>query len=240
MTDTGDLREVELAANLSEVRARIAGAARDAGRDPDDITLVAISKTWPAQDVRRLHGLGVDTFGENRDQEAAPKAAQLADLSLTWHFVGQLQTNKARSVATYADVVESVDRMKLVGALEHAAEAVHRQLICLIQVDLDPAAGAEGKMRGGALPREISALAAAISATHYLRLGGLMAVAPLGGDPAEAFGRLSDCAAALRADHPSATLVSAGMTGDLEAAIAAGATHVRVGTAVFGRRPPVG
>jgi PLP dependent protein len=240
VTDAGDPREVELAANLSEVRARIAGAARDAGRDPDDITLVAISKTWPAQDVRRLHRLGVNTFGENRDQEAAPKAAQLADLSLSWHFVGQLQTNKARSVASYADVVESLDRLKLVGVLERAAQAAHRQLTCLIQVDLDPLAGVEGKPRGGALPRDLPSLAAAISAAHHLRLGGLMAVAPLGVDPAEAFARLSDCATALRADHPSASLVSAGMTGDLEAAIAAGATHVRVGTAVFGRRPPVG
>ncbi len=240
MTDAADVRDVELAANLSEVRARIAGAALAAGRAPDEVTLVAISKTWPADDVRRLHRLGVTAFGENRDREAAPKAAQLADLPLAWHFVGQLQSNKARSVATYADVVESVDRIKLVGALERAAETVHRHLICLIQVDLDPSAGADGKARGGALPREIPPLAAAISASHHLRLGGLMAVAPLGEDPAEAFARLSECVAALRTDHPSATAVSAGMTGDLEAAIAAGATHVRVGTAVFGRRPPVG
>jgi len=232
-------RDAELAANLAEVRERIGAAAEAAGRRPEDVTLVAISKTWPAEDIRRLHRLGVDVFGENRDQEAAPKAHAVADLDLTWHFVGQLQTNKAKSVVTYADVIESVDRPRLVVALERAAEAAHRHPTCLIQVDLDPTAGAHGKPRGGALPAEIPTLAAAIAATQYLRLGGVMAVAPLGSDPVPAFARLAWLAAGLRHDHPTATIVSAGMSSDLEVAVAAGATHVRVGTAVFGRRPPV-
>jgi len=239
MNDDTSVRLAELTANVAEVRERIATAARTAGRDPSDVTLVAISKTWPADDVRLVHRLGVDTFGENRDQEAAPKARAVRDLDLTWHFVGQLQSNKAHSVVTYADVVESVDRPKLVLALERAAEAAHRQPVCLIQVDLDPAALGSTKPRGGALPDEVAGLADAISASPHLRLGGLMAVAPLGVDPDAAFARLAECAVRLRRDHPGATLLSAGMTGDLESAIVAGATHVRVGTAVFGRRPSV-
>jgi hypothetical protein len=221
------------------VRGRIAAAAQSVGRRPDDVTLVAVSKTWPASDVRLLHRLGISTFGENRDQEAEPKARAVADLHLHWHFIGQLQTNKARSVATYADVVESVDRPKLVAALQRGAEAAGRSLTCLVQVDLDPDAGSAGKPRGGALPGEIADLAAAITAADRLRLGGLMSVAPLDADPDEAFGRLADLAGQLRATYPEATMMSAGMTGDLEAGIRAGATHVRVGSAVFGRRPPV-
>ena len=231
-----DARTQELAANLAEVRHRIAGAARAAGRDPDDITLVAISKTWPAEDVRRLYDLGVSTFGENRDQEAAPKAAAVADLPIVWHFVGQLQTNKAKSVVQYAQVVESVDRLRLVAALDHAAQAAGRTVTCLLQVDLDPSAGHDGKPRGGALPDEVPAVAAAVAVAPALVLGGVMAVAPLGADPAPAFARLAQVAADLRSRHPDATIMSAGMTADLEAGIAAGATHVRVGTAVFGQR----
>lgn len=233
-------RTDELAANLADVRARISRAATAAGRDPDSVTLVAISKTWPADDVRRLFELGVTAFGENRDQEAAPKAAAVADLDLTWHFVGQLQTNKAKSVVRYADVVESVDRGRLVTALERAAEAAHRHPACLIQVDLDPDAGLDGKPRGGALPAEVADLAAAITRAQYLTLGGVMAVAPLGSEPAGAFARLADLASDLRRTYPRATILSAGMSADLEAAVAAGATHVRVGSAVLGPRPPVG
>jgi pyridoxal phosphate enzyme (YggS family) len=233
-------RDAELAANLVEVRRRIARAAAAAGRDAAEITLVAISKTWPADDVRRLFALGVTAFGENRDQEAAPKAHAVADLAISWHFVGQLQTNKATSVVDYADVIESVDRPKLVRALDRAALALHRRPVCLIQVDLDPAAADDGKARGGALPQEVPDLAAMVAASERLRLGGVMAVAPLAGDPAPAFARLAGVAAELRRVHPDATIVSAGMSHDLEAAVAAGATHVRVGTAVFGRRPSVG
>jgi pyridoxal phosphate enzyme (YggS family) len=232
-------RLAELATNLGEVRERIATAARSVGRRAEDVTLVAVSKTWPAHDVRLLHGLGDRAFGENRDQEAQPKARAVADLPVQWHFIGQLQTNKARSVATYADVVESVDRAKLVTALQRGAEAADRVLTCLIQVDLDPDAGSGTKPRGGALPGEIAELAEAISGSDRLRLGGLMAVAPLDVDPDEAFSHLAALAEQVRATHPKATILSAGMTADLEAGIRAGATHVRVGSAVFGRRPPV-
>lgn len=230
-------RRAELAKNLAVVRERIARACLHAGRAADEVTLVVVTKTFPDSDVRLLYELGVRDVGENRDQEAAPKAAACADLpGLTWHFIGQLQTNKAKSVAGYAHVVHSVDRMRLVTALDRAAQQAGRVLTCLVQVNLDPVAPEETG-RGGAAPADVPRVAEAIAAAEALRLGGVMAVAPLGVDPAAAFARLADVANALRQDHPDATMVSAGMSGDLEAAIGAGATHVRIGTAVLGSRP---
>jgi pyridoxal phosphate enzyme (YggS family) len=236
--DGSSSRRAELAANLAEVEERIAAAASASGRRRDDVTLVAVSKTWPAADVRLGYELGIRHVGENRDQEAAAKAAAVADLlDLRWHFIGQLQTNKVRSVARYADVVESVDRPKLVRALDSAAAVAGRRLTCLVQVDLDPdAEPGVTKPRGGAHPDDVAALADLVAAHEQLTVAGVMAVAPLDADPAAAFDRLAEVAAALRLGHPDATVVSAGMSHDLEAAVAAGATHVRIGTAVFGRR----
>ena len=229
MTDSS--RRDELAARLTAVRERISAACAAAGRKPQDVSLVAVTKTFPASDVRLLSGLGVRDFGENRDAEAAPKAAQCADLDLVWHFVGQLQTNKAASVARYATFVHSVDRLRLVRALGVAARRAERVIECLIEVSLDgdPA-------RGGALAGEVPGLAEALMAEAGLVLAGVMAIAPLGMPPADAFARLLDSAAAVRAVRPAATVISAGMSGDLEAAIAAGATHVRIGTALLGDR----
>ncbi|RFU41991.1 YggS family pyridoxal phosphate-dependent enzyme [Actinomadura logoneensis] len=227
-------RRAELAANLAEVRERIAAACAAAGRDPGDVTLVAVTKTFPASDVRLLAGLGLAQVAENRDQEAAPKAAECADLDLTWHFVGQLQTNKAKSVASYAGVVQSVDRPRLVRALAQAAGAADRTVRCLVQVSLD-----EGEGRGGADPADVPSLADAIAAADGLELGGVMAVAPLGADPRPAFERLARVANEVRLSHPGATIMSAGMSGDLESAIACGATHVRVGTALLGGRSAI-
>ncbi|MFF5452712.1 YggS family pyridoxal phosphate-dependent enzyme [Streptomyces sp. NPDC012950] len=239
MTD----RTAELAENLARVEARIAAACAAAGRAREEVTLIVVTKTYPASDVRILHGLGVRHVAENRDQDAAPKAAACADLDLTWHFVGQLQTNKVKSVTGYADVVQSVDRSKLVSALSAAAEKEGRELGCLIQVALDAESGERGD-RGGVAPDGIEELAAAVDAAPGLRLGGLMTVAPLAGpyagEPRAAFGRLMDLSTALRATRPAANMVSAGMSGDLEEAVAAGATHVRVGTAVLGVRPKLG
>jgi pyridoxal phosphate enzyme (YggS family) len=228
-------RRAELAANLAEVRARIDAAGRAAGRDPAEVTLIVVTKTWPADDVRLLADLGVRDVGENRDQEAAPKAAACTGLGLRWHFVGQLQTNKAKSVVRYADVVHSVDRPHLVRALAAAADGAGRRVGCLVQVRLEPVEG-----RGGAAPEEVLSVADLIDGATALDLLGVMAVAPLGEPPEPAFARLAEVAAAVRREHPAATWVSAGMSGDLEAAVAAGATHVRVGTAVLGRRPPLG
>jgi PLP dependent protein len=216
---------------LTAVRDRISAACEAAGRKPQDVTLVAVTKTFPASDVRLLNGLGVRDFGENRDAEAAPKAAQCADLDLVWHFVGRLQTNKAASVARYATFVHSVDRLRLIHALGAAARRAGRVIECLVEVSLDgdPA-------RGGAPASEVAALAEVLAAEEGLVLSGVMAIAPLGMRPADAFARLLDSAAAVRAVRPAATMISAGMSGDLEAAIAAGATHVRIGTALLGDR----
>ncbi|MET9931202.1 MULTISPECIES: YggS family pyridoxal phosphate-dependent enzyme [unclassified Streptomyces] len=239
MTD----RTAELAENLARVEARIAAACAAAGRAREEVTLIVVTKTYPASDVRILHGLGVRHVAENRDQDAAPKAAACADLDLTWHFVGQLQTNKVRSVVGYADVVQSVDRPKLVSSLSAAAERKGSELGCLIQVALDAESGERGD-RGGVAPDGIEELAAAVDAAPGLRLDGLMTVAPLtgpyAGEPRAAFDRLMDSSTALRATRPAANMVSAGMSGDLEEAVAAGATHVRVGTAVLGVRPKLG
>jgi PLP dependent protein len=228
-------RQAELAAQLAEVTDRIGAACAAAGRDPGEITLIAVTKTRPATDVRLLNALGVTDFGENRGQEAAPKAAACADLPITWHFVGQLQTNKAPSVVRYADVVHSVDRPRLVLALGAAARAAERVLTCLVQVSLDgdPA-------RGGARAEQVPAVAEAVEAERGLLLGGVMAVAPLGMPPAAAFAALRECSAAVRSVRPDAAIISAGMSGDMEPAIEAGATHLRIGTALLGaRRPPV-
>jgi pyridoxal phosphate enzyme (YggS family) len=226
-------RRVELAANIADVRKRIAAACDAAGRDPGELTVIAITKTFPASDVRLLAELGMTQVGENRDQDAAPKAAATADLPLTWHFVGQLQTNKARSVASYADVVHSVDRPRLVRALSKEAVRAGRTLRCLIQISLDePVDGS----RGGVAPGDVPALADAVADAEALVLEGVMAVAPLGEDPRPAFERLAAIAADLRDSHPGATAISAGMSGDLEDAVACGATHLRIGTALLGGR----
>jgi PLP dependent protein len=228
-------RRTQLAQRLGEVEHRIAVGCDAAGRQPDSVTLIAVTKTFPATDVRLLGELGVADVGENRDQEARPKQEACADLPLRWHLVGQLQRNKARSVAQYADVVHSVDREPLVAALSKGVVAAGRGLTALVQVDLAPQAGSG---RGGAAPEQVEELAAAIAAAPGLLLGGVMAVAPQGEDPDAAFARLESVAADLQRAHPEATMISAGMSGDLEAALRHGATHLRVGTALLGDRPP--
>ncbi|GAA3132549.1 YggS family pyridoxal phosphate-dependent enzyme [Streptomyces rectiviolaceus] len=239
MTD----RKSQLAANLAEVEERIAAACAAAGRKREEVTLIVVTKTYPASDVRILSELGVRHVAENRDQDAAPKAADCSDLPLTWHFVGQLQTNKVRSVVSYADVVQSVDRPKLVTALSTGAVRAERELGCLIQVALDAEENGRGE-RGGLGPGGIEELAGLVAEAPGLRLDGLMTVAPLTGPYAgrqqAAFERLMEFSTLMRAAHPAANMVSAGMSADLEQAVAAGATHVRVGTAVLGVRPGLG
>ncbi|MFG1923755.1 YggS family pyridoxal phosphate-dependent enzyme [Cryptosporangium sp. NPDC048952] len=223
-----------MSASLADVKKRIDAACVDVGRDPADVTLIAVTKTWPASDVAELAGLGVRDVAENKDQEARAKAASLESLDVRWHFVGQLQRNKARYVVRYADVVHSVDRPELVSALSRAA-AQHRSspLDVLLQVDLGDGSSAG---RGGVAPSGVASLAAEVAAADALRLVGLMAVAPLGGDPDGAFARLAESSVALRSEHVDATWISAGMSGDLESAVRHGATHVRVGSALLGNR----
>ncbi|MEW1957285.1 YggS family pyridoxal phosphate-dependent enzyme [Kineococcus sp. NPDC059986] len=231
-------RTAELAAALARTTARTEAAARSAGRDPAELTLVVVTKFFPADDVARLAGLGVRDVGESRDQEAAAKAAELADLDLHWHFIGQLQTNKARSVAAYADVVHSVDRTRLAAALQAGAAHAGRRVGCFVQVDLAAGLGLDvDGGRGGAAGDDVLRVADAVAAGDDLDLRGVMAVAPRDVDPARAFAELARTAERLRAEHPGAVEVSAGMSGDLEEAVAAGATHLRVGSAILGSRP---
>lgn len=230
-------RRGEVTAGLASVRERIARACRDAGRAEDEVTLTVVTKYFPASDVRLLADLGVRHVGENRHQEAADKARACADLDLAWHFIGGLQSNKAAAVAAYADVVESVDRPKLVTGLSRGAAGRERPVDCLVQVSLDPPDAGTG--RSGVDPAELPALAARVAEADGLRLAGLMAVAPLGADPRAAFEDLARIAEQFRADHPEADWLSAGMSGDLEAAISCGATHVRVGRSVLGERPTI-
>lgn len=237
-------RRAELAANLNALNARIASACANAGRSVSDVTLIAVTKTFPSSDIDVLAELGIGDIGENRDQEASGKVDELtarwgepAQQRLRWHFIGALQTNKAASVARYASVVHSVDRLRLVEALALAVEQRPTPLRCLVQVSLDlaPAPG-----RAGAMPDDVLAVAEAIAAAPGLDVAGVMGVAPLGGDASQAFERLAAVAQRVRHDHPQAVMISAGMSGDLEQAVANGATHLRVGAALLGSRAHAG
>ena len=237
MTEPPDVRRAELVSALGAVRSQIAAACEAVGRDAHAVTLIAVTKTYPAADVITLAQLGVLDVGESRDQEARGKAAEVARtrLSVRWHIVGRLQTNKARSVVGYAHAVHSVDRLELVTALADAAERAARAqpLDVFVQVSLDG-----DPSRGGALRADLGPLADAVAARSELRLRGVMAIAPLEADPDAAFAELAAVAEGLRRDHPGASAISGGMSGDLDAALRHGATHVRVGTALLGRRGP--
>lgn len=237
----GGARRDELSTNLALVRERMGSACRAAGRVPEDVALIVVTKFFPGSDIETLCELGVTDIGESRDQEASAKIdALLPEVRqrLQVHFVGQLQSNKAVSLASYVDTVHSIDRDKLVLALDRAATATGRDIGTLLQVSLggDPAGGG----RGGIPPEGVAELAESVAAAQHLTLRGLMAVAPLGIDPAQAFAQLATLANRIRADHPEATWVSAGMSSDLEAAVANGATHLRVGSAILGSRPTFG
>jgi pyridoxal phosphate enzyme (YggS family) len=238
---TAQARADELSAGLRQVQERIHAACRAAGRAPDEVSLIVVTKFFPASDVEALCRLGVTDIGENRDQEASAKIAALPSQvreRLQVHFIGQLQSNKAASLASYVDTVHSIDRDKLVRALDRAAQAAGRDLDALVQVSLSGDSASGG--RGGVPPQGVAALADSIAASAHLTLRGLMAVAPLGVDPADAFAELAMVARGVRADHPGAGWISAGMSADLEAAVANGATHLRVGSAILGSRPPFG
>ena len=234
----------EPGARLERVRLGIADAARAAGRDAGELTLIVVTKFHPASLVRDLAGLGVADVGENRHQEAQAKAAELAGLRtpegdpLRWHFIGQLQTKKARQAARYAHAIHSIDRERLVEALA-AAELPDpaRPIEAFVQVNLTADPG-----RGGAAPEEIERIAERVLETPTLRLRGVMAVAPLPEeeDPASAFARLRGYSERLRGLAPAADAISAGMTHDYPEAIAAGATHLRIGSAITGNRPTPG
>jgi PLP dependent protein len=228
-------RREEVRRGLARVQERIASACDDAGRDVEEVTLVVVTKFFPASDVRLLADHGVRHVAENRHQEGVAKHQECDDLGLTWHFVGGLQSNKAGAVGAWVDVVQSVDRPRLLSGLSRAAHDRSRPLDVTVQVSLD-APDSRGS-RAGVAPDQLASLVEQVLAADGLRLRGLMAVAPLGADPDRAFGRLAGLADRVRAQAPQATWLSAGMSGDLEHAIRHGATHVRVGSAVLGNRP---
>ncbi|MFI7123498.1 YggS family pyridoxal phosphate-dependent enzyme [Amycolatopsis sp. NPDC049868] len=236
-----DARKGELAASLAEVEERIGAACKAAGRARDEVKLLAVTKTFPALDAALLADLGVLDLAENRDQEAGAKAEEVAalrpDARIRWHMVGSLQRNKAKSVVRWADEVQSVDSERLAEALAKATKSAldsgqrDHPLDVLIQVSLD-----DDPKRGGIRLSDVSHLAERIAHVGDIRLRGLMAVAPLGIDAAEAFGKLARASERLREEHPNAREISAGMSNDLEQAIAHGSTCVRVGTALLGGR----
>jgi pyridoxal phosphate enzyme (YggS family) len=223
-----------LTERLAEVQGEIADAARAAGRDPAALTTIVVTKFHPASLVRELYGLGVRDVGENRHQEAMAKARELAALDgLRWHFIGQLQSNKARQVRRYSHIVHSVDRPALVDALARRdGDAVERDVDIFLQLNLSDDPG-----RGGVAPAGLEALAERALAAPGLRVRGVMAVAPLGEEPRAAFARLRAASDRLRTLAPNASDISAGMSGDFRDAILEGATHLRIGTAITGSRP---
>jgi PLP dependent protein len=228
-------RREELALSLAEVRERIAKACAAAGRKSDEVGLLAVTKTFPAEDVAILSDLGLTDFAENRDQEAGRKAVEFAGLRpgapAKWHMVGSLQRNKAKSVLRWADRIDTVDSTRLADAIAKAAEDAAEPVEVLIQVSID---GDEA--RGGHPIGDLPRLADHVARSSELVLRGVMTVAPLGMSPQQAFAALYEAVTRLRDDHPDATVISAGMSGDLEDAIAHGSTCVRVGTALLGSR----
>ena len=219
-------RKLEISQNLQEVRERINRAAVQAGRNPSEIKLVVVTKTFPVSDIEILRDLGETNFGENRDQEASPKAAEIA---ATWHFQGQIQSNKIKSISQWADVIHSISSAK---EILKFAESPRRHQIFL-QVSIDGEVG-----RGGASPTELPQLANLVNQSNNLELMGLMAVGPLGIDPDIAFAELAQINQGFIEKFPTAKYLSAGMSGDFEAAIKHGATHIRVGSSILGSRSP--
>ncbi|WDG19343.1 YggS family pyridoxal phosphate-dependent enzyme [Microbacterium sp. Clip185] len=222
-----------LATRLASIDERIADAARAAGRDAAGITRIVVTKFHPASLVRELHALGVREMGENRQQELTTKRDATSNLGdLVWHFIGQAQTNKARAIRDAASAVHTVDRTRLADALQRAAGEGDPALDVLVQINLTEDPG-----RGGVAPSELETLVEHVLGCDTLRLRGVMAVAPLDEDPAAAFARVADYAARVRRLEPAASWISAGMTGDFAEAIASGATHLRIGSAITGPRP---
>jgi len=227
----------EIQSNLEIIQARIESACTVAGRDISEITLIAVTKTYPASDVDLLKQLGIENVGENRDQEASAKKLEVKS-EFKWHFIGQLQSNKAKSVVNYADLIHSVDRWSLAKEIQKSAQGKDKMQQVLIQVDLDQSG--PDPTRGGIWPAELRELAQLINQASHLELKGLMSVAPLGEKPELAFARLKEIRVDFLKENPGAQILSAGMSDDLESAILHGATHLRIGSALLGERPKIG
>lgn len=227
-------RDQSIAQAVQDARIHVATAARSVDREPDAVTIIGVTKTFPASDARALVDAGITSLGENKAQELLVKSQECADLRVEWHFIGQLQRNKVGGVVSCAQVIESVDRPVLVPLLERHAKEQGKRPKCLVQVNLDPV---PVPGRGGIHPKDALDLAELLAQSQHLSLAGLMGVASRERPAVESFAQLAQVRAALIDRYPQATMMSAGMSGDFPVAIAAGATHVRLGATLLGQRP---
>lgn len=230
-------RQQEINENYQKIQNRILESCNSVGRDPSEVTVIAITKTYPASDVDLLNNIGVHNVGENKDQEASQKFNEVKN-KFTWHFVGQLQTNKVKSVVQYADFIHSVDRISLAKEIQKMSKKIDKVQKVLIQIDLDESQNDEN--RGGVNPSKLNELAQEISSCPNLELKGLMSVAPLNVSSKEAFLKLAKIQLEFLKTYPLAKMLSAGMSEDLEDAVSHGATHLRIGSALLGERPKIG
>lgn len=225
-------RKDEIHSNLELVKAKISTAAQAAGRSPSEITLIAVTKTFPVSDLEILYELGVRNFGENRDQEAAPKVGVLP-ADITWHFQGGIQSNKLKSISNWASVIHSVDKLKYAQMISQFSVGKTKEIFIQVSLDTLP------QSREGVDPADLMQLAEQIMSLPNLEVKGLMAVAPLDQPTEQAFVRLQQIQQKFIQLYPAASSLSSGMSGDYELAISLGATHVRIGSSILGNRSPI-
>ena len=222
-------RRQEIEENLNQVRKNIAEAASKSGRNPDDINLIVVTKTFPISDLEILYSLGLREFGENRDQEASVKAKALPK-DINWHFQGGIQSNKLKSICSWASIIHSVDQFKYAQIISEQKSATPMQIFIQVSLDQPP------ESRGGVDPAKLIELANQISSLPYLKVLGLMAVGPVDQEVEPAFARLQQIQASFLTYFKDANFLSSGMSGDYEMAISYGATHLRIGSSILGNR----
>jgi len=225
-------RKDQILSNLESVKEKISAAAQAAGRSPSEITLIAVTKTFPVSDLEILYELGVRNFGENRDQEAAPKVSALP-ADITWHFQGGIQSNKLKSISNWASVIHSVDKFKYAQMISQFSVGKTKEIFIQVSLDTLP------QSREGVDPADLMQLAEQIMSLPNLEVNGLMAVAPLDQPTEQAFVRLQQIQQKFIQLYPAASSLSSGMSGDYELAISLGATHVRIGSSILGNRSPI-
>jgi hypothetical protein len=225
-------RKDQILSNLKSVKEKISAAAQAAGRSPSEITLIAVTKTFPVSDLEILYELGVRNFGENRDQEAAPKVSALP-ADITWHFQGGIQSNKLKSISNWASVIHSVDKFKYAQMISQFSVGKTKEIFIQVSLDTLP------QSREGVDPADLMQLAEQIMSLPNLEVKGLMAVAPLDQPTEQAFVRLQQIQQKFIQLYPAASSLSSGMSGDYELAISLGATHVRIGSSILGNRSPI-
>ena len=225
-------RKDQILSNLESVKEKISAAAQAAGRSPSEITLIAVTKTFPVSDLEILYELGVRNFGENRDQEAAPKVSALP-ADITWHFQGGIQSNKLKSISNWASVIHSVDKLKYAQMISQFSVGKTKEIFIQVSLDTLP------QSREGVDPADLMQLAEQIMSLPNLEVKGLMAVAPLDQPTEQAFVRLQQIQQKFIQLYPAASSLSSGMSGDYELAISLGATHVRIGSSILGNRSPI-